>query len=175
MLVGKIHLAPKQRCIKANDVNYLAEVLLPGDVLLSFSLGELTNRFIEGEFKHCAIYAGSTRIIEAVGSGVRGESLEDFCASKDSIAVVRSKFCTAAVSKRAVDFAESQIGKPYDYEFEPNESSFYCAELIAKAYDVATDGQTPFKYREVLGVSTVLPIDFKLAVKKFDLITERPV
>lgn len=174
-LVGKIHFAPKQRCIKASDVFILKNILLPGDVILTFSLGELTNKFIEGEYKHCAMYAGQERIIEAVGSGVRGESLEDFCSSKDLIGVFRAKFGDEDTARRAVQFAEGQIGRPYDYTFEPNEDAFYCAELIAKAYDVATDGRTPFKYREVMGVITVLPIDFKLATKKFDQITERPL
>ena len=173
-LIGKIHFAPKQRCIKASDVFILKNILLPGDVILTFSLGELTNKFIEGQYKHCAMYAGAERVIEAVGSGVRGESLEDFCASKDLIGVFRAKFCDEGTAKRAVQFAEGQIGRPYDYTFEPNEDAFYCAELVAKAYDVATNGGTPFKYRDVMGVSTVLPIDFKLAVKKFVQIIERP-
>ena len=174
-LVGKIHFAPKQRCIKASDVFSLKSILLPGDVLLTYSLGELTNKFIEGQYKHCAMYAGAERVIEAVGSGVRGESLEDFCASKDLIGVFRARFCDEATAKKAVQFAEKQIGQPYDYSFEPNEKAFYCAELVATAYMFAMDDKAPFKYRKVLGIDTVLPIDFKLATSKFDLITERPL
>jgi uncharacterized protein YycO len=175
ILLGKLYFAPKQRCIKASDVIFLNNLLLPGDVLLTFSLGELTNSFIEGEFKHCAMYAGLGRIIEAVGSGVRGESLEEFCASKDLIGVFRARFCDEATAKKAVQFAEKQIGQPYDYSFEPNEKAFYCAELVATAYMFAMDDKAPFKYRKVLGIDTVLPIDFKLATKKFDQITERPL
>ena len=174
-LTGHIYLAPKSRAIKAHHiVNAVDVILRPGDVLLTYAKGELTNYFIEGEYKHVAMYCGDGVIVEAVGTGVRAEAFDEFCSSKDKIAILRASFCSAEVCLKAVESALNQIGKSYDYAFEPNEKAFYCAELAAYAYQCATDFKSPFVVREIMGVETVLPDDFKLAVKKFDLIAEIP-
>lgn len=174
-LVGRIHLAPKSRAIKAHHiVNAIDVILRPGDVIIAYAKGELTNVFIEGEYKHAAMYCGDGIIVEAVGDGVRAEAFDEFCSSKDRIAIIRASFCSAEVCLKAVESALNQIGKSYDYAFEPNEKAFYCAELVAYAYQCATDFKSPFVVREIMGVETVLPDDFKLAVKKFDLIAEIP-
>lgn len=175
VLAGHLYIAPKYRAIKASDVIDISNNLRIGDVILTYSKGELTNYLIEGEFKHCAMYIGSGNIIEAVGKGVRVIDFESFAASKDRIAVVSPKFCDENTAKMAANFALFQEGKPYDYSFEPNEDAFYCAELIAEAYQVATGDNSPFILRTVMGVETVLPNDFYLARKKFDLIIERPI
>jgi uncharacterized protein YycO len=148
--------------------------MLMGDVVLSFTRGEITNLLIEGDFKHCGIYAGSGKIIEATSRGVVLTELEDFCSSKDRIAVCRPTFCSEKEIIAAVRYARDRKGSEYDYYFEPNENAFYCAELIAKAYDYGTSGRSPFFRRDVWGVDTVLPIDFKLAYKKFNTVVEVP-
>lgn len=173
-VIGHIYLAPKHREIKAHDVQFLFDHMKPGDVLLSYTKGELTNVFIEGEFKHCAIYVGDGYVVEAIGRGVTENLLEDFCASKDKIAVCRPLFCGDDVMISACQIAMDQRGKPYDYGFEPNEQAFYCAELVAYCYNKATEGKSPFTPRSVMGVETVLPVDYKLAAKKFSLVMERP-
>jgi uncharacterized protein YycO len=174
MFIGRLHYAPKHRAIKASDVFDMASDLRPGDVLISFSLGELTNHFIEGDFKHAALYIGNGRVVEAIGKGVTVNSFDDFCSSKDRIAILRPLFCNDVTAKMAAMNAVSQIGKPYDYYFEMGESSFYCAELITWAYFNATIGMCPFVKREVMGVETVLPNDFYMAKSKFELVMERP-
>lgn len=173
-LAGKIHFSPKERAIKSHNVNYLYNELELGDVVLSYTSGELTNLLIEGEYKHCGIYAGSSKIIEATSKGVTITELDDFCASKDKVGVFRSRFCSEKQKIAAVRYARDRRGSSYDYYFEPNEHAFYCAELIAKAYDYATAGNSPFTRRDIWGVETVLPIDFKLATSKFETVVEVP-
>lgn len=175
IVAGHLYFAPKYRAVKASDVIDIKSMMQVGDVVLTYSKGELTNYLIEGEFKHCAMYIGSGSVIEAVGKGVRVIDFESFAASKDKIAVSRANFCDANTAKIAANFALFQEGKPYDYSFEPNENAFYCAELIAEAYQVATGDNSPFILRTVMGVETVLPNDFYMARKKFDLIIERPL
>ncbi len=174
VFIGRIYYAPKHRAIKARDVFDLAGTLRAGDILVSFSLGELTNYFIEGDFKHAAMYIGSDRVVEAIGKGVSINSLDDFCSGKDRIAVLRPLFCDETTCRVAAMNAVSQLGKPYDYYFEMSEQSFYCAELITWAYFNATIGTSPFVKRQVMGVDTVLPNDFYLAKSKFELVIERP-
>jgi uncharacterized protein YycO len=155
-------------------IDQMASVIKMGDVIVTFSRGELTNYFIDGEYKHAAIYVGNGNIIQAIGKGVEIESFEDFCASKDRLAILRPLFCDSATSKIAAMAAVSQIGHPYDYYFEIGDDSFYCAELIEWAYNFATRGLSTFVRKDVLGVSTVLPSDFYNAKSKFQLVIERP-
>lgn len=173
-LVGHIYIAPKSREIFYEDYEDLIENIQVGDGVLSFSKGELTNYLIEGEYKHCAIYVGIGTVVEAVGSGVRRVPFTKFCSSKDKIAIVRPSFCDTEAKALAALKAIELVGKPYDYEFEPNEEAFYCAELLAYCYLQATNNDSPFIPREVLGVQTVLPSDFIMATNKFDKIMERP-
>lgn len=172
-LIGMLHFSPRQRALFYQDTLDLKGVVRNGDVLLSYSYGELTNLLIPGEYKHCAIYVDG-RVVEATHIGVCSTPFEDFCASKDMVAICRPIFCGEQEMAEAVRYAVNQEGLAYDYYFEPNEEAFYCAELIAKAYEHATSGASPFKTRLTLGVETVLPIDFKLATKKFKTVLERP-
>ena len=174
VFIGRLHYAPKHRAVKASHVYDMGNVLRPGDVLITFSLGELTNYFIEGDFKHAALYVGNNKVVEAIGKGVSVTDFEDFCSGKDRIAIMRPLFCTAETCKIAAMNAASQIGKPYDYYFEMGEKAFYCAELITWAYFNATIGTSPFTKRTVMGAETVLPVDFYLAKSKFELVIERP-
>ena len=174
-VAGKLHIAPHERDIQAHDVMDLEQHLRPGDVILSYTKGEMTNYLIEGEYKHCAMYIGSGEIIEAIRAGVTIRDFEDFCASKDKIAICRPIFCTATESENAAKYARrNYVGRPYDYYFEPGTKLMYCAELIMHAYLCACSGTSPFLPREVMGVKTVLPVDYKLATKKFTVIRERP-
>jgi Permuted papain-like amidase enzyme, YaeF/YiiX, C92 family len=173
-IVGKLSFYSKRRDIQIGEWECLKEVLELGDVLLTLTKGELTNFFIPGEYKHCGLYAGSDKVIEATGKGVSVTNLEDFCYTKDKIAVCRSRFCKNKDLLRVVKYARDLRGSPYDYYFEPNEDAFYCAELIAAAFNHGVVGMSPFTTRDMWGVETVLPSDFKNAIKKFEVVLEVP-
>ena len=172
--LGRLSYPPHARLIRASHISEMASVIKAGDVIVTYSRGELTSYFIEGDFKHAAMYVGAGQVVEAVGRGVLPTVFEDFCASKDRIAILRPKFCDVGTCKLAAMNATSQIGKPYDYYFELGEEAFYCAELITWAYTNATVGASPFIKREVMGATTVLPSDFYDAKSKFQLIIEKP-
>jgi len=174
ILLGKLRYSPIQRNIRASMIDQIKDVIEIGDVIVTYSQGELTNYFIDGPYKHAAIYIGDDNIIQAVGKGVELESFEDFCASKDRIAILRPLFCDSETRKIAAMAAVSQIGHSYDYYFEIGNDSFYCAELIEWAYNFATGGRSTFVKRDVLGTNTVLPSDFYNAKSKFKLVIERP-
>ena len=171
--IGHLYIAPKYRKVKAHHIAAMESTIQSGDVVLSYSVGELSNYFIDGQFKHSAICSGG-QIVEAVGSGVRVVALEDFCCSKDLIGIFRPLFCTKAEAKSAGSIAYSMVGKPYDFLFKPGNKSFYCAELIEYSYQTAIGQASPFVKREIMGVQTVLPNDFKLANTKFLQVAEYP-
>jgi uncharacterized protein YycO len=173
-LIGKIYIAPKARKISFEHYEDMKEILVPGDTILSYSKGELTNYFIEGEYKHCAVYVGLNSVVEAIGTGVKKISLSSFLSTKDKIAVIRPRFLDSFSANTAALEALNLLGKPYDYHFEQTEKAFYCAELIAYCYNKASNNKSPFVPRNILGVKTFLPNDFKLAQNKFLTIQEFP-
>ena len=67
------------------------------------------------DVSHALLYAGSGRVIEAVGEGVRDTSLGE--AVKDDILAVayRHKQMTPAAAQKIIQFARKQVGKSYDY------------------------------------------------------------
>lgn len=172
--ISFFYFAPRKRAINIAEIIYAQSILKDGDVICSFTQGELTNLFIQGKFKHVGMYAGNCFVVEAIKNGVESTMFYSFCANKDKIAILRPKFGEDHTGKLARNHALSQIGVPYDYKFEPNEKAFYCAELVWWAYQKATGGNSPFIRRKIFGVETVYPSDFYNAHDKFELVLELP-
>ena len=110
-------------------------------------------------------------LIEAVDPKVREINPIDFFMRKDYIAVVRPVGIPSGMCLAAARYAETLLGKPYDYQFDmpvdkPNEA-FYCAELPYWAYLNAAGREFKFELREILGVRTIKPEDYWLASKHF--------
>jgi len=140
---------------------------------VSFSRGVLSNFLIPGEWSHGAMYIGDRQIIEAVGTGVRITSLDEFYKGVDYIAVCRPKFAEGSeVRSNAVAIAKLQQGKPYDNEFDwqhSTQTAFYCFELIVWSYFQVMN-EMPFKLKKVWGEETVLGDDFVKATKHYEVI-----
>jgi uncharacterized protein YycO len=175
-LLGKAHVPPHYRSISKYEADAVINVIKRGDVLLSHRKRETTNFLIPGYWKHAAMYAGQGRVIEAIGKGVIETSIEEFCMTKDSVAVLRSKFSGVDVATLAVKYARDLRGLPYDYLVEHDHSravniAFYCSEVIWWSYDQAClkIGLTsPFEPRMTMGVPTITPQDFENATKLWD-------
>lgn len=110
-----------------------------GDVILTKEAIANTQYLIPGYWDHAAIYIGNSQLIEAWGEGVRVMPV-DVTLSASAAAIYRVN-TTAAVKLAAVNFAKSQLGKPYDisYAFWPGSKSvksafWYCSELVWAAY-----------------------------------------
>lgn len=172
-LIGKAHTPPHYRSLTSYEVEALAKVIEPGDVLLSRRNNETTNPLIPGFWKHAAMFTDKGRVVEAVGRGVIDNSLDEFCRTKDAVICLRATFANADDAKLAVGFAKSLRGAPYDYLVEHDQSravnnAFYCSEVVWWSYDQVFLGQgkvSPFEVRETMGVPTVAPQDFRNATK----------
>lgn len=169
--VGHWHLPCTHKRITYANVQIILRVLAPGCVLLSYTRGEATNWLIPGKYKHGAIYVGEGLIVEAVGGGVRCANLIDFCMTKDRIIVLKPKFATLAQMAAAANWALSQRGKPYDYEFSSDNDQFYCLEITYAAYREVL-AASPWELRETWGVPTVMPDDFLRATDKWERLLE---
>lgn len=84
---------------------------------------------------HVAIFhrqGGRTFALEAIHSGVGLTPIDSFMARRETVLAARLKD-TLGVA-RSVERALEFIGRPYDFNFMPDDSAFYCSELVQKCY-----------------------------------------
>lgn len=84
---------------------------------------------------HVAIFHrqdGRTFALEAIHSGVGLTPIDSFMARREAVLAVRLRD-TLGVA-RSVERALGFIGRPYDFNFMPDDSAFYCSELVQKCY-----------------------------------------
>ena len=168
-----------QMCL--GDALEIVNTLKPLDIILSIETGYIVNLINPGKWKHAIIYLGKDddgvpMVIEAIGQGVVRRNLYECLANKNYIAICRLKEnLTKKQIKSGIDFATAQIGKNYDYNFDMETTrkfqSFYCSELAYFTIREAAP-DTEFTLKESLGVRTVIPSDFYLAKKYFNVVFE---
>lgn len=84
---------------------------------------------------HVAIFhrqGGRTFALEAIHSGVGLTPTDSFMARREAVLAARLRD-TLGVA-RSVERALRFIGRPYDFNFMPDDSAFYCSELVQKCY-----------------------------------------
>lgn len=75
---------------------------------------------------------GRTFALEAIHSGVGLTPIDSFMARREAVLAARLRD-TLGVA-RSVERALRFIGRPYDFNFMPDDSAFYCSELVQKCY-----------------------------------------
>jgi hypothetical protein len=140
----------------------LRPVLRPGDVLLMRNDSRLTAAILPGFWTHAALFLGERSDLEALGlrshphvakhwqeipenSGLLGLVIEGLfpcvqlnplekCLRVDHLVVLRSVLAASDIAS-AIGEALGQLGKPYDFEFDFNNSSrIVCTELIYRSF-----------------------------------------
>lgn len=84
---------------------------------------------------HVAIFhrqGGRPFALEAIHSGVGLTPIDSFMARREAVLAARLRD-TLGVA-RSVERALGFIGRPYDFNFMPDDSAFYCSELVQKCY-----------------------------------------
>lgn len=84
---------------------------------------------------HVAIFhrqGGRAFALEAIHSGVGLTPIDSFMARREAVLAARLRD-TLGVA-RSVERALRFIGRPYDFNFMPDDSAFYCSELVQKCY-----------------------------------------
>lgn len=113
--------------------------LKPGDIVIGH--GSL-DWLIPGYWTHTGMITGYSPsigdwiVIESDTEGVHLSTLSDFLSRYDTVAVLRVA-TSDSIRLAAVDFALSQLGKPYDYWWLSKQvygSSYYCSELVWASY-----------------------------------------
>ena len=75
---------------------------------------------------------GRTFALEAIHSGVGLTPIDSFMARREAVLAARLRD-TIGVA-RSVERALGFICRPYDFNFMPDDSAFYCSELVQKCY-----------------------------------------
>lgn len=133
-------LVPEQWSGDGNNLDL--SVLKPGDIILCRGCaGWLLDKlgFIVGYWQHAAMYIGNGQMIEAWKDGVRVVPVS-MVRNADEVSVYRVA-TTDAVRTKAIQWALTKVGLPYDYKWltyvggkEVEGNSYYCSELIWAAY-----------------------------------------
>jgi hypothetical protein len=132
------------------------KVLKPGDIVFQDldcgPMCEAIEAVTEGangrDYSHCAMIiqeGDSFKVIEAIGEGVVVNTLKHFVERSSKIQVARLKTIDEAGVQRAIRYAISLKGKPYDDVFLLNNDRYYCSELLYEAFKVANFGKEVFE------------------------------
>ena len=144
-----------------DDKNQLLTLLQPGDIILTYSEGFMSNIFLPGIFKHGIVYTGrrenweksdwdnihitdhqksliqvNDNIIEAIAEGVISGSLEEILDTKiNRLAVFRPSLSNQEIMG-VMQTIHSYLGNQYDFSFDFNDAeSQVCTEVIYRGYN----------------------------------------
>ena len=158
-----------------NDKDQLLALLEPGDIILTYSEGYMSNIFLPGIFKHGIVYTGirenwpledwakiqisdgqrfmvktEHNIIEAIAEGVVSGSLNTILNTKiNRLAVFRPKLSDEQ-KLNALNTVHSYLGNQYDFTFDFNDAATQvCTEVIYRGYNQI--GELDFKLSKRAG------------------------
>ena len=144
-----------------DDKSQLLTLLQPGDIILTYSEGFMSNIFLPGIFKHGIVYTGrrenweksdwdnihitdhqksliqvNDNIIEAIAEGVISGSLEEILDTKiNRLAVFRPSLSNQEIMG-VIQTIHSYLGNQYDFSFDFNDAeSQVCTEVIYRGYN----------------------------------------
>lgn len=118
---------------RARHFRKLLKLIEPGDVICRKYDCYLDSLFIEGDYTHSGLVTHKDKLVHAIAEGVEKIDVLDFVLDTEGFVLLRPLYAKEENVMNSVEFAEKNIGKPYDFLFDKNEnSSFYCHELTAK-------------------------------------------
>lgn len=130
----------RKNLLNHQDLLMARIILKKGDIALWGNLRETSSLFIHGALTHASLYIGNKKFVEAIGDGVTYNSLHHFFTEYDTLVILRlPRFVNNRRKKikLAVEHAEKQVGKPYDFGFSRGADKFFCTELVNYAYSRA--------------------------------------
>ena len=124
------------RRFRCSDLNLepIRKVVKPGMIVLSRREYQVSNLFIEGYWTHTAMIMPREKVIEATADGVILNELREFFLQTDDFVILKPKFCGLPEMEKACCHASKIVGAPYSFDFNNSDNSFYCSELVLKAY-----------------------------------------
>lgn len=165
-IVSELHDRWSPKRVTQTIRDQLADIIEPGDILLTRHQGAFTNLFLPGFWPHAALYVGAihqhpelhindktkdhwfgTRcVLEALKDGVHFRPLHTTL-QVDAFAVVRPKL-NADQIKTGIEKVAVHAGKLYNFNFDFFSSDrLVCTEVVYRAFDGLGEFQLPLKER----------------------------
>ena len=116
------------------------KLIKKGDIVLVGDFKPLSGLFMGKYFTHSLLYIGSNKCIHAgVTTGVRKILFKKIFKQYDTCMILRPniKNYYNQVIEEAIEFAQRQIGKPFDFFLEDNDDSYFCTNLINCSFSSA--------------------------------------
>ena len=153
----------KYRCADIN-LNPIRKLMKPGTIVLARKDFQVSNYFIETYWSHIAMIIPGESVIEATPDGVIRKELCHFFRKTDDFALLMPKFCSEEEMEKACHYAMETLGAPYSFDFNNSNDSFYCSELVLKAYARScgwnkNSRQYPEEFKQLLEGKIVRPSD----------------
>lgn len=127
---GDIYFATELPKVKAEHLRKLLPIIRKGDVICRKYSYYLDSYFIKGAYSHSGICISDLNMIHAVAEGVGEVDILDFVKDTDGFIILRPNYSNSEDLEKAITFAISQKGKPYDFIFNGKDVNyFYCHEL----------------------------------------------
>lgn len=135
---GDLYFATRPPQIKAHHIRKILELLEPGDIICRKYIYYLDSYFIKGQYSHSGLVIDNKTMIHSIAEGVGKIDPIDFIKDCDGFILLRPKYTYNGQAQKAINWAEMQIGKPYDFIFDKsNKDAFYCHELTVSSLNYA--------------------------------------
>jgi uncharacterized protein YycO len=139
-------------------------------------LRRLSATLLGNVITHALLFIGHRAFVNAVADGVELESLHAIFTEYDTMIILRLKDRDKKKLAKATAFAEKQIGKPYDFEFEPDQEKFYCSELIVESLlhaDIYCGLQNKKDRRTVIWPTDFINESFKIIFHSHNIVVKK--
>ena len=136
-LFTAIMVHPRKNLLKKSDIVRINFLIKRGDIILLGNLRTIYGLILNKPVTHSAIYVGGSKCIHATVDGVGFVSLVDVLLEYDTFAILRvrgHKKKRRKIAKKAINFAKSQLGQPYDYEFTAGVGKYFCSKLVNDSF-----------------------------------------
>ena len=131
-----IIIHPRKNLLTHKDLILAKDKLRRGDIVLEGLYRTVLGKLIHEPITHSSIFLGKRRFVHAFSDGVQYISLHKVFTDYDSLCILRlPKFKgRRKVIEKALEYAEKQVGKPYNYYFRKKIDSFFCTQLVNESF-----------------------------------------
>jgi len=162
-ILGKAKVVPIFNQLTKSDKKKFKKALRPGDLVLVGGLRDLSSLFVQGAVTHGLIYVGKNTFYHSYAHGVEKTSMKKVLKMSDTIIVSRHPGMNAKRLKSMKKFLKEQVGTPYNFNFEPDEGSYICSELLKESFKTCDLDVKLRPMQSYTFYSVVHPLDFALS------------
>jgi len=133
----RIILHPRKSQLTHKDLLKATMTLKKGDIILVGNLRTAFHLLVTEPVTHSGFYVGNRRFIHSMADGVSYISLYKIFRDYDTLAILRMPEKIKKQDKiieKAIEYATSQYGKPYDFDFRKGPQAFFCTELVNESF-----------------------------------------